>query len=86
MVHFCEAVAQEIRLAHVDNEVDRIIDNSLVLFHKSKSQSEWTYSINMIAILRASREEAKTIQERSNMKRAIEIFGKHLQLNTNNLF
>ena len=74
MVHFCEAVVQEIKSASDLDDVEDIVSNSLVLFRERKFQKEEMYVINMIVILRVCLLDLAASQSYSNVMHAIEIF------------
>lgn len=77
MVHFCEAVVEEIKAAYDLDEVEYIIRNSFAHFKERKSPDLSKYSINMIVVVRINLAEAKEGKEHANLARALEIFRNH---------
>jgi hypothetical protein len=86
MVHFCEAVVEEIKSAYNLDEVEDIVRKSFVLFKERKSADLSKYIINMIVIVRINSTEAKTTQEHANFTRALEIFRNHQRTTSIALF
>ena len=86
MVHFCEAVIQEIQIASDQDDVEDIIRVSYIHFTESKSQDIGKYIINMIVMLRISAIASKNDRERNNVLKAIQIFRRHQQDGINSLF
>ena len=79
MIHFCEAVVQEILSAYDQREVDEIIRNSVYQHRESKSGNDSMFIINMIVMLRTASIDTKSGTEHSNVIRAIELFRKFQQ-------
>lgn len=79
MVHFCEAVVQEILTAYDQREVDEIIRNSVYQHRESKSGNDSMFIMNMIVMLRTASIGTKSGTEHSNVIHAIETFRKYQQ-------